>query len=562
MYNPLKWSAYFLQALYTAGSQHLFISPGSRSTPLVLAAALHPGFSKTVILDERSAAFAALGASRKSGRPSVLICTSGTAAANYYPAIIEAKESGVPLVVLTADRPPGSRQIGSSQTIDQIKLYGNQAVFFHEAGEPANQLQDHRRIIYLAGQAHKLSVRLGGASHINFPFRKPLEPGEDQAAEVLTYYESAKSKTASFQTKPSSRTIRLSPDLISALSASEKPLVIGGVSTREHDLSDTGMTLSRLLSAPIIAEPGSWYPDHSNRVYRFEQILKNLPDHQIPDLIVRTGDQPFTRSVIDFLSGMHNIPIFHFTAREADQDHAMNVTRQIVMEKSDKLLLPEFHKRPDKWLRSWLVLNQHAQNILIQTLNETDTLTDGHVVQSFARETRGFPQMISNSFTPRDLALFGDYFGLNDLNRGAAGIDGILSTAAGMASVSDEKVYCLAGDLAFLHDSNALFTIKNLKTPLITVVINNSGGAIFKMLPVYRKLNAFITDDMFKTYFETPHQISVQKLAEAAGLPYYKATTPAELQAIPLRDLRESAIIECVTDPDLSMSVRQKLWGV
>src|SRR5690625_6804555 len=142
MYNPANWSCIFLQALWSACSRHIFISPGWRSTPLTLAGALQPCFKKSIILDERSAAFTALGASRHSGNPSLLICTSGTAAANYYPAVIEAKASGVPLVLLTADRPPVSRQIGSSQTIDQIKLYGDHAIFFHEAGEPSDDAGD------------------------------------------------------------------------------------------------------------------------------------------------------------------------------------------------------------------------------------------------------------------------------------------------------------------------------------------------------------------------------------------------------------------------------------
>lgn len=570
MFNPLKWSATFLHGLYLSGSRYIFISPGSRSTPLTLAAALHPGFKQSIILDERSAAFAALGAARRTGTPSILICTSGTAAANYYPAIIEAKESGVSLIVLTADRPPVSRQTGSSQTIDQIKLYGNNAIFFHEAGEPVDRSKDYNRVMLLAKQAYRKSVTLGGAAHINFPFRKPLEPSEEQAGEVLDLYLSEQKSLHGFDKSSAVRSAHLDADIVRRMTDFKKPLIIGGVSTLPHNLAATGIALSELLSAPIIAEPGSWYPGHENRIDRFEQILRNLPKKQMPDLIIRTGDQPFTKSVIDFLTDLSNIPVLHFTARAADQDEAMNVTQQIVVANPEDLQLPDLGvsssdigDRPKHWLNTWLKAEQTAQNKLDEVLSRATALNDGHVVRIFSEEAAGFQQMISNSFTPRDLALFGTHFGPNHLNRGAAGIDGILSTAAGIATVSEagDKVYCLAGDLAFLHDSNALYTIRQLKTPLITVVVNNSGGMIFQMLPLYRKLNRTISDEMFQTYFETPHQISIQKLAEAAGLAYYKASTIEELQAAGLRKLTESTVVECVTDPVLSMDMRQKLWG-
>lgn len=561
MYNPLKWSASFLQALWSAGSRHIFISPGSRSTPLTLAAAFHPGFKKSIILDERSAAFAALGASRHSGKPSLLICTSGTAAANYYPAVIEAKASGVPLIVLTADRPPVSRQIGSSQTIDQIKLYGDHAVFFHEAGEPADDPTGYHRLAYLAGQAFRKSTESGGAAHINFPFRKPLEPDEEQILEMKEFYYNSRDRQ-SVRTAAQSRTIRVHPEVARQISLAKRPLIIGGVTTPAGNLSASGLAFADSLRAPVIAEPGSWYSAYPGRIFRFDQILRNLHEELIPDLIIRTGDQPFTKSLIDFFHKLPEIPVIHLASRNSEQDEALRVTAQILIQKSDTLELPLLEKKPEQWLKRWLEADRNADAALSHLLSETKSFTDGHAIRIFASEARGFHQMISNSFTPRDLALFGESYGKNHLNRGAAGIDGILSAAAGIASVAEagEKVYCLAGDLAFLHDSNALYTIKKLDTPLITVIINNSGGAIFRMLPVWKTLNRTMGDDLFRTYFETPHQISFQKLSEAAGLDYYRAATAEELRAIGLRGLTGPAVVECVTGPDQSMEMRQQLW--
>lgn len=561
MYNPLKWSAIFLQALWSAGSRHIFISPGSRSTPLTLAAALHPGFKKSIILDERSAAFTALGASKHSGKPSLLICTSGTAAANYYPAVIEAKASGVPLVLLTADRPPVSRQIGSSQTIDQIKLYGDHAIFFHEAGEPTDDPADYHRISYLAEQAFRKSTESGGAAHINFAFRKPLEPDEEQVLEVKKIYHHSRDHQ-SVQSAVHSRTVRLHPDIAHQISHAERPIIVGGGTTPAGNLSTSGLAFAEHLRAPVIAEPGSWYSTYPGRIFRFDQILRNLHEELIPDLIIRTGDQPFTKSLIDFFHKLPEIPVIHIASRNSEQDEALRVTAQILLQNSDTLELPQLEKKPEQWLNRWLEADRNAAASLSQLLSETKPFTDGHAIRIFASETKGFHQMISNSFTPRDLALFGDNYGKNHLNRGAAGIDGILSTAAGIASVAQagEKVYCLVGDLAFLHDSNALYTIKNLDTPLITVIINNSGGAIFRMLPVWNSLNRTMGEDLFRTYFETPHQISFQKLAEAAGLTYYRATTTEELRELGLRSLTGPAIVECITEPDHSMEIRKQLW--
>jgi 2-succinyl-5-enolpyruvyl-6-hydroxy-3-cyclohexene-1-carboxylate synthase len=170
------WATTFLRELHACGVSQLVISPGSRSTPLTIAAYAHPGLKTHVVLDERSAAFMALGMGKSQGKPAGLVCTSGTAAANYYPAIIEARHSGVPLLVLTADRPPHLRNIGASQAIDQVKLFGDYPVFFHEAGEPVLEQQDVNRLKSVAAQSVSASLNRKGPVHINFPFRKPLEP--------------------------------------------------------------------------------------------------------------------------------------------------------------------------------------------------------------------------------------------------------------------------------------------------------------------------------------------------------------------------------------------------
>ncbi|NIV13412.1 MAG: 2-succinyl-5-enolpyruvyl-6-hydroxy-3-cyclohexene-1-carboxylic-acid synthase, partial [Aliifodinibius sp.] len=176
--TALQWTNTFFRALYKYGIEHVVVSPGSRSTPLTLAVASNPHIQKHVILDERSAAFTALGIGKATNIPAVLVCTSGTALANYYPAVIEARQSGVPMVLATADRPPHLRATGANQAIDQLNMFGDYPVFFHEVGEPKPNKKDLKRLTILAQQSVSISREKRGPVHLNFPFRKPLEPTE------------------------------------------------------------------------------------------------------------------------------------------------------------------------------------------------------------------------------------------------------------------------------------------------------------------------------------------------------------------------------------------------
>jgi 2-succinyl-5-enolpyruvyl-6-hydroxy-3-cyclohexene-1-carboxylate synthase len=313
MSSHLRWASTLIRSLYKSGVRHAVISPGSRSAPLTIAAAIHNGFQKHVVVDERSAAFIALGIGKSTGMPAVLICTSGTAAANYLPAIVEAKESGVPMIVLTADRPPNLRGIGSSQTVDQIKLYGDQAVFFHEAGEPGFEPADLRRLEYLGKQAVETALETGGAAHINLPFRKPLEPEDGEVEEEM---KRNRADADPFHPAVSGRTITLSDALHSLISSAKRPLIIAGPSDPARSLQHVFDEAISTLNAPAIAEPGSGLrvDDHLT-ILRYEQFLRNesVLQELTPDLILRFGDQPFTKSLLKALEKWADIPLIHFS---------------------------------------------------------------------------------------------------------------------------------------------------------------------------------------------------------------------------------------------------------
>ena len=559
MSSHLRWTSEFLHSLFRYGVKHAIISPGSRSTPLTFAASIHPGIKKKVVLDERSAAFIALGIGKATGIPALLICTSGTAAANYLPAVCEAKESGVPMILLTADRPPSLRRIGSSQTVDQIKLYGDQAVYFHEAGEPQFGPTDLRRLRYAAKQAVESSITTGGAAHINFPFRKPLEPtSEDIESEKNRLTGILADCYLELDQQKVTRKIRLSPNISGLISNSKRPLIISGPADPTHRLTNQIQAFANLTSAPIIAEPGSGSTGNKNQVHRYEQFLRSDKKRSElqPDLILRFGDQPYTKSMLVALDDWIDIPTIHFASRSATQDHSMSVNHRIECAPSDQIDLDHIQCNVDPdWFAEWKEMDDSANKRLKESIGKTELLTDGHVFHYLSQHlSKDWNIMLSNSFIPRDMAMFGESKANQFVNRGAAGIDGITSTAIGVADSTDKPTCCITGDLAFLHDSNALLSLKKIQHPFLIFVINNGGGNIFKMLPVSEN------EEYFQDYFITPQNVNIQKLAEAHNLAFKKIRTLDEMKSVDPNSLSGVKIIEFVTVADQSMNLRRTLW--
>lgn len=567
MADHLSWTSHLFRALFEEGIRHIFISPGSRSTPLTLAVAYHPGFITHIILDERSAAFQALGFAKATGTPAVLVCTSGTAVANYHPALIEAKYSGVPVILITADRPPYLRGTGSSQTIDQIKLFSDTVVMFHDLGEPVFEIQDFDRLIRLAKQAVSNSVSFNGAVHINAPFRKPLYPSTEsiQKEESLN-----REQVNRYLNKPEAEPGSLSLDLITKelpgpladiIAESEKPLIIAGPDEKARSLKTITDQLSGCLKIPVIAEPGSHLASGRNVVDRYDIILhrKDLTDSLEPDLIVRTGDQPYSRSLQEFESNHKDIPMVQLLSRHTWQDIYGSVDQRFVLQ-DFKPDLKNKKPKNETWLKRWQEANSIADADLNKTLDECHVLTDGHVYNHFTRQiSMNWDIMSSNSFTVRDLSLFGQ--GLHRLentyvNRGAAGIDGILSTAIGINLINNRNTAVFIGDLALLHDSNALLSLGQINMPLAVIIINNRGGNIFRMLPVFNEKKNF------RKYFETPQKVDISGLSKAHDIPYYLIDTVKGLHSIDLNETVKQgpALIECKTDPDRSMELRNILW--
>ncbi len=560
MSDSLRWSSTLLSSLVEHGVRHAIISPGSRSTPLTLAAAIHPGIKKRVVLDERSAAFIALGIGKSTGTPAVLICTSGTAVANYMPAVVEAKESGVPMILLTADRPPNLRNLGSSQTVDQIKLFGDQAVFFHEAGEPVNDEKDFKRISYLAKQAVEFSTDLGGAAHLNLAFRKPLEPTTEELQKEKKRLEESIVREE-FGASVNRSDITLNDEISDLLSSSERPLIIAGASDPENSLTKQINKIATHLNVPVLAEPGSQLSDVTNQIKRFDLFIRNpeIRDHLKPDLILRFGDQPYSSSLLWVLEAWSEIPVMHFTARRSTQDHAMSVQHKIICKKQDSINLENIQSnQPVNWVDEWLRHEKKASNKLQEKLHDQQKLTDGFLFNFFSNQLSSkWNVMLSNSLPARDMLTFGNSQKYQFVNRGAAGIDGIMSTALGTHFSSKRPTCCFIGDLAFLHDSNALYALQQVHDrPFVVVIINNQGGNIFQMLPIHRKEDRIVPEEIYQTYFQTPQQTDFSHLAKASGINYQKIDSIDSLNEFDLNSVNESLILECVTDSKASMDLR------
>lgn len=555
------WATLFMRGLYAHGLRHVILSPGSRSTPLTLAFAAFRDIKKHVVLDERSAAFMALGIGKATGKPAALVCTSGTAAANYYPAVVEARMAGVPLLVLTADRPPNLRNIGAPQAIDQVKMFADYPVFFHDAGEPQFDRQDIQRLHLLSRQALQASLQQQGPAHINFPFRKPLEPEpafyQDVEAQNRQLKDDAKDYT--LQTE-----IRYDNCLQESINRAQKPLVIVGPEVPGRQHSQKLLQWAEEGGMPVVAEPGSVQIEHAspNLVDSYDALLRGKePLNSLrPDLILRFGQQPVSKALEIALSTWHEVDHLHFSSSRSWQDATASAGNHLPFDASLFDQIKPAAVNP-AWMKQWQEADDRIRNHRDTLFKQDDPLTDGavyHATLPLVPEQSNI--FLSNSFPVRDMALFGGVPQPHHrvfVTRGASGIDGILSSAIGSTLASGRPGTLFIGDLAMLHDANALLSTRMLEQPLVAIVLNNGGGNIFRMLPIADH------KAVFHPYFETPQQADFEKLAETYDITYSKAGSGDEL----CKQYNDSInrpglhLLECRTDSDRSMEQRRSLWN-
>ncbi|HXL87478.1 MAG TPA: 2-succinyl-5-enolpyruvyl-6-hydroxy-3-cyclohexene-1-carboxylic-acid synthase [Streptosporangiaceae bacterium] len=546
--NPsTAFSRTFADELARCGLAEVVIAPGSRSTPLAMAfldleqrgrLRLH------IRIDERSASYTALGLAKASRRPVAVLCTSGTAAANFHPAVIEADESGVPLLVLTADRPPELRGTGANQAIDQIKLYGSAVRWFCEGGVPEGAgAPAYWRSMACQAWAHADGSMGGfpGPVHLNIPFREPLVPDDDAGGAPLDGRPGG---------EPWTRFTRPAAPQPLELPWTERGVVVCG--DGDYD-AQVLVALAERAGWPVLAEPSSGARRGPNALSAYQYLLASpefLAEHQ-PDLIVSAGRPGLSRAQSAFLrTAARHVVIAQGPDRWADPQRAATDVAAAIR------LAGEPPRGSGSWLDDWLHAEKTARTAVDAVLDAVEGISEPRLARDLAAALPPGALLWTGSSMPiRDIDC---HMAARDdirvlASRGASGIDGTVSAAIGAALAHDGPAFALLGDLAFLHDSPGLAIGPREPRPnLCLVVVNNDGGGIFSTLEQAGHPG-------FERLFGTPHSAALHHLAVAFAIPYHLLDHPDDLtKALQGTGLR---IIEVRTDRSAGAALRALLMG-
>jgi len=607
------WGRAIVEELVASGVGAVCLSPGSRSTPLTVAAAERPGLETFSVLDERSAAYFALGRSRRLGEPTALVCTSGTAAANYHPAVIEAHQSRVPLVVLTADRPAELHDSGANQTVDQQGLYGDAVRFERTLPEPAPEARRLRAVRVAVDRA--VAAATGeepGPVHLNVPLAKPLEPSERPGDVPESFGESAPLasegregpfvRTASGTATPSESTLA---ELADAVEDADRGLVVAGPLNPGAVDPDAVVELASVTGFPLLADPlsglrfGSHVADESDSDGTKPLVCGGYDSYldgaygladagptgganagstdgaagapadrgewPAPDVVVRFGASPTSKVlrralrdaaerqvVVDPAGGW---PEAEFTATDLVAADPTAVARGLAdrVEPDGGSHAAAIADWRDRFARA-----ERAHWDIVAAGRDEQFFEGGVLATALEEAPDPATVFVSNSMPVRDADRFGRPRNaeLTVLgNRGASGIDGIVSSALGAGSATDDPLVCVLGDLAYYHDMNGLLSVARCGVDATVVLVNNDGGGIFHLLPI----EAF--DPPFTDQFETPHGLDFEPTGDLYGLDYERVAD-AEPFAAAYRSSLESdgtQVIEVVTDAEASHRFREEL---
>lgn len=561
------WASVLVETLHRLGLTTAILCPGSRSAPLTYAFAQHPHIESIAILDERSAAFWALGLARQTGKPTALVCTSGTAGANFYPAVIEATESGVPLLIFTADRPPELRDCSAGQTIDQQKLYGTFPNWYSELTVP---VLDQHLLAYLRQTLvhawERTQFPVAGVVHFNVPLRDPLAPVVQPDAQAFAATFPADFFDALEFSRPPD--LRASPWTTHPLHLSERGLIIAGL-LQPNSPKDTCQAIAHLaktLQVPVLAEALSplrnFADENPYLISTYDPILRQpvWADKLRPDWVIRIGEMPTSKTLRQWLSQTQPQQwIIDPTDRNLDPLHSKTIHLRLSIEQFVLGLLdaPEIGSTPSAYLDLWKTQEQLHRCALDQALAATAPLFEGKVAWLLSQcLPTGTPLLVANSTPVRDLEFFwkpGNRAIRPYFNRGANGIDGTLSTALGIAHRNQSSVL-LTGDLALLHDTNGFLISRNLVGHLTIVLINNQGGGIFEALPIAQ------FDPPFEEFFATPQAVDFALLCRAYGVEHIRIESWEQLQqslsVLPDRGVR---VLEVPCDRKADAQLRRQL---
>ena len=556
------WASILVETLQRCGTTMAVVCPGSRSTPLTVAFARHPDIETMPILDERSAAFFALGRAKKTGLPTILVCTSGTAGANFYPAVIEATESHIPLIILTADRPPELRNCRAGQTIDQVKLYGSYPNWYAELALPeANlaMLPYLRQNIIQAWERSLLPTP--GVVHLNLPFREPLAPiSQPEVAALKSQFPLEQFFEVVSCPLDTTRPF-YSPPIDKWRSHQTGVIIAGLAQPRDPEAYCRAIAkLAKLLSFPVLAEALSPVRNYASfnpyLVSTYDLILRNekLAQKLVPEIVIQIGELPTSKQLRSWLDKI-SIPrwiiepnLENFDPLHGKTIHLYTSIEEVADSIDSNSIDPSLQpQKTTKFCQQWCAVETQTRKNIDRIMASLDNLYEGKAAWLLSRSLPPATSIaIANSMSVRNAEFFWQpnnqkiipYF-----SRGANGIDGTLSTALGLAHGGDRATVLLTGDLALLHDTNGFLISNKFKGHLTIILINNNGGGIFEMLPI----SQFKTT--FEDYFATPQSVDFAQLAATYILDYQAIDNWQQLEEL-LTNLPQSGIriLELVCD--------------
>jgi 2-succinyl-5-enolpyruvyl-6-hydroxy-3-cyclohexene-1-carboxylate synthase len=553
------WASLIIEEMVRNGVEFFCISPGSRSTPLTIAAARHAGAECVVCHDERGAAFMALGFGKATGRPAALICTSGTAAANYFPAIIEACMDDTPLIVLTADRPPELLDSAANQTILQENIYGDYVRWSIKLPPPSEEISPAFVLTTVDQALHRAVTHPAGPVHLNCQFREPLAPTptefiEKEDSQLIRWEKGNKPFTTY-----SNPTLTINDNdihrIADIVNACKNGLVIlGRRNTPQQRQPEIGALLSA-LGWPVHADIASGFrlgaqdwPVLDELSFQNLDKLKSVK----PEIILHLGGTFLSKKLQQHLESLqlaHYI-LVHENPKRIDPGHILTQRLQCdvaIFASQLAALVDRTHS---------FVKNEHRMEKQIDELLSSHALSEPGLARMLSQHLPvGHGLFLSNSMPVRDMNKFAAHdcdFHPVGTNRGASGIDGIIASATGFARGLKKPVTVVIGDVAFLHDLNSLILMRNAAHPITLICINNNGGGIFSQLPIAN------FEDVFETYFTTPHNLSFEHSAQMFNLNWAQPRTKEDLhhELKSAWSSEESSVIEIKTSPQNDARLR------
>lgn len=553
------WAKTFVDELARCGLDAVCIAPGSRSTPLVIAFAENPHIKVYSHIDERSAAFFALGMAQATNKPVAILCSSGTATANFHPAVMEARYANVPLLVLTADRQHELRESGANQTVDQVKMFGDHVLWFYdvalpEANPPAVAIRNLRT---LADRAYaKANGIQKGPVHINFPFRKPLEPipvAEDQT-DVEPHHRAYDRPTTVITTgelQPS--TVQINT-LLEAIQAFRRGIIIAGPRTPGGKTHQAIAALAKATGYPVFADPlsGLRFNGAMTTIGGYDTFLPN-PPFEAPDLILHFGAMPASGNLEAWLNQIptQNRILITPDGNWTDPYHRLTDLMQVDPAALCSAVVTHLTSSPSSVDTQWVEQIQRVEEAVRAKLAAelAQELFDGSAIGEAVAALPGGQIFVASSLPVRHLEQYSqprpDFMPVYS-NRGASGIDGTISSAFGVAAAYPHShILLITGDLAFYHDMNGLLAAKRCNINNITILlINNDGGGIFNRLPIAQ------FDPPFTDLFLTPHGLDFEPAIRMYGFAYQRPATLADLRQAVAASVKadQPTVIEVRTD--------------